>query len=69
MTQQTSRNFGMALLSWAAALMINVVFISADAEAIAFRQNGQSGVMDYGFGNRPPKDRAWRRKSTPPGVP
>ncbi len=32
-----------------------------DAEAIAFKQNGPSGVMDYGFGKRPPKDRAWTR--------
>jgi beta-fructofuranosidase len=32
-----------------------------DAEAIAFHMNGPQGVLDYGFGEKPPGDRAWTR--------
>lgn len=32
-----------------------------DAQAITFEKNGGEGLMDYGFGKNPPKDRAWTR--------
>ncbi len=32
-----------------------------DPTAIAFRIDGPQGVLDYGFGQNPPKDRAWTR--------
>jgi len=30
-------------------------------ETIEFNMNGPQGVLDYGFGSNPPKDRAWTR--------
>ena len=32
-----------------------------DAKEISFTKNGADGVMDYGFGKNPPKDRSWTR--------
>jgi len=32
-----------------------------DAQAIHFEKSGAEGVMDYGFGKNPPKDRSWTR--------
>lgn len=32
-----------------------------DAKTISFQMNGPQGVLDYGFGESPPKDRAWTR--------
>ncbi len=32
-----------------------------DADTIAFDMSGPQGVLDYGFGKNPPKDRAWTR--------
>jgi beta-fructofuranosidase len=32
-----------------------------DAKTIAFHMNGPRGVLDHGFGQSPPQDRAWTR--------
>ncbi|RKY08440.1 MAG: hypothetical protein DRP66_04535 [Planctomycetota bacterium] len=32
-----------------------------DSETIAFHMSGAAGVLDYGFGKNPPKDRSWTR--------
>ncbi|MDP6545940.1 MAG: GH32 C-terminal domain-containing protein [Phycisphaerae bacterium] len=32
-----------------------------DAKAISFKKSGVAGIVDYGFGKNPPKDRSWTR--------
>lgn len=32
-----------------------------DPDTITFHMNGPRGVLDYGFGEKPPRDRAWTR--------
>ncbi|MDP6524987.1 MAG: glycoside hydrolase family 32 protein [Kiritimatiellia bacterium] len=32
-----------------------------DAKTINFKKNGGDGIVDYGFGKNPPKDRSWTR--------
>ncbi|MBT4502302.1 MAG: glycoside hydrolase family 32 protein [Gemmatimonadetes bacterium] len=40
---------------------ISYVVGAFDARTIAFNSSGSAGIMDYGFGTNPPKDRSWTR--------